>query len=166
MKYLLTVFLLVPFACFASLQDLVGTELVDAKGDPVDISTLDGKIVGLYFSAQWCPPCRAFTPSLVKLRDRNSDDFEVVFVSSDRSADDQADYMKNYKMKWAAIPFDSDRRGELSSKFDIRGIPALIIVDSEGNEISRTGRRDMGNTDNDARKALREWKRAAGKSDG
>ena len=27
-------------------------------------SDLAGPVVGLYFSAHWCPPCRAFTPQL------------------------------------------------------------------------------------------------------
>ena len=27
---------------------------------------LKDKVVGIYFSAHWCPPCRSFTPELVK----------------------------------------------------------------------------------------------------
>jgi len=26
----------------------------------------DSGVLGLYFSAHWCPPCRAFTPELLK----------------------------------------------------------------------------------------------------
>jgi nucleoredoxin len=165
MKALLTLILLAPIACFASLEELIGTELVDAKGQPVELSSLEGKVIGLYFSAEWCPPCRAFTPSLVKLRDRRSDEFEVVFISSDRSAEDQQGYMKNYKMRWPSLPFGSPKRSELSSKFNISGIPALVIVDSDGNLISRNGRGDMGRSDTDARKALRTWQRSAGVAD-
>ncbi|XP_052128314.1 nucleoredoxin-like [Frankliniella occidentalis] len=45
-------------------------------------------VVGVYFSAHWCPPCKAFTPQLVRtynaVRERGIS-FEVIFVSSDRS---------------------------------------------------------------------------------
>ena len=27
---------------------------------------LEGKVIGIYFSAHWCPPCRGFTPKLVE----------------------------------------------------------------------------------------------------
>lgn len=159
MKALLPLLLLAPLTCLASLQDLIGTELVNARGETVDVASLDGKIVGLYFSAHWCGPCRAFTPELVKLRNRNDEDFEVVFVSSDRSADDQAEYMKDFGMKWPAIPFDSAKRGELSSKFGISGIPSLVIVDSKGSLITKDGRSDAVQN---PRKALRGWKKSAG----
>jgi len=161
MKTLLALLLLLPLSSFASLEELVGTELVDAGGQAVEVASLDGKLIGLYFSAEWCPPCRTFTPSLVKLRDGRSAEFEVVFVSSDRSAEDQAAYMKNYNMQWPAIPHDSPKRAELKSRFDVSGIPALVIVDSEGNLVSRSGRREMGSSDSEARQALRDWKRAA-----
>lgn len=163
MKSLLTILLLAPTVCLASLQDLIGTELVNAKGETVDVASLEGKVIGLYFSASWCGPCRAFTPELVKMRDRNDEDFEVVFVSSDRSAEDQAKYMKDYDMEWPALPFESPKRGELSAKFGISGIPSLVIVDGHGNLITKNGRREA--TEN-ARKALRSWKRAAGKDAG
>jgi nucleoredoxin len=162
MKSLLTLLLIVPLTAFASLEELVGSELVNADGDTVETSSLAGKVIGLYFSASWCGPCRAFTPSLVKLRDRKDDEFEVIFVSSDRSADDQAEYMKDYDMDWPAIPFDSPLRGELAAKYGVTGIPSLVIVDDQGNLISKNGRDEMDGSDSNGRKALREWRRAAG----
>ncbi len=67
----------------AGHAELFPQGLVDAQKQPVSVDSLDGKIVGIYFSAQWCPPCRNFTPKLVSFRNANKDDFEVVFVSSD-----------------------------------------------------------------------------------
>jgi nucleoredoxin len=166
MKTLLTLLLAVPFTTFASLEDLVGPELINADGEKVATSSLAGKVIGLYFSAEWCPPCRAFTPSLVELRDRKDDEFEVVFVSSDKSAEAQQKYMKGYDVEWPAVPHDSPLREQLQQKFEIQGIPSLVIVDDQGNLITKDGRSEMDGPDADARKALREWRRAAGKESG
>ncbi|MFM8655845.1 MAG: thioredoxin-like domain-containing protein [Chthoniobacterales bacterium] len=166
MKTLLSLLLIVPLTSFATLEELIGTELVDAKGDKVETSSLADKVIGLYFSASWCGPCKMFTPELVKFRDRNDEKFEVVFVSSDRSAEDQQEYMKDYDMEWPAIPYDSPLRQELGAKYEVRGIPSLVIVDDQGNLITKDGRSEISGSDSDARKALREWRRAAGKEDG
>lgn len=166
MKPLLFLLLLLPLTTFASLEDLVGPDLINAQGEKVELSSLEGKVIGLYFSAEWCGPCRAFTPSLVKLRDRKDDEFEVIFVSSDRSAEDQAEYMKDYDMEFPAIPFDSEKRRALGQQFGISGIPSLVIVDDQGNLITKGGRSEMGGSDSDTRKALREWRRTAGKESG
>jgi len=162
----LLLIILLPLTTFASLEDLVGPNLVNAKGEKVDLSSLEGKVIGLYFSAEWCPPCRSFTPSLVKLRDRKDDEFEVIFVSSDRSPEDQAKYMKGYGMKWPALPHDSEKRRSLGQQFGVSGIPALVIIDDQGKLITKDGRAEMGRTDTEARKALRTWKRSAGQPAG
>ena len=67
---------------------LFGDELTDATGAKVPVARLEGKLVGLYFSAHWCPPCRRFTPRLVDFRDRlgKESPLEIVFVSCDRDA--------------------------------------------------------------------------------
>jgi len=161
MKLLLSLLLLLPLTALASLEELLGPELVDADGNKVELSSLDGKVIGLYFSAEWCSPCRAFTPDLVQAA-KSSNDFEVVFVSSDRSAEDQAKYMKSYRMKWPAIPFDSEKRRELGGRFGVRGIPSLVIIDDRGNLITDQGRRELGQN---ARQAIRDWKKAAAKGD-
>jgi nucleoredoxin len=160
MKFLLSLILILPLTTFASLEELLGPELVDADGNKVELSSLEGKVIGLYFSAEWCPPCRAFTPDLVRAAG-GSNDFEVVFVSSDRSAEDQTKYMKGYRMKWPAIPFDSEKRRELKGRFNISGIPALVIIDDQGNLITDQGRRELGNN---PRQAIHDWKKAAAKN--
>jgi nucleoredoxin len=117
------------------------SDLIDASGKKVDASTLNGKVVGFYFSAHWCGPCRLFTPELVKFAKLNKDKFAVVFISSDRP-DEKAmfDYMKETKMPWAALPYQSEAGIKISQENDVKQIPTLLIYDSSGNLVTKNGR--------------------------
>src|SRR5436190_18108368 len=91
------------------------------------------KIYGLYFSAHWCAPCRKFTPQLIdyyKQVERDHPEFEIIFISNDKSADAMATYMQESNMPWPAI--DYDRLANLPSlqKYAGKGIPDLVIVDA------------------------------------
>ena len=70
---------------------------------------LSGKIVGLYFSAGWCPPCQQFTPLLgglyEELKTRNAN-FEVVFLSFDKTAEDMEQYFRSKHKDWYVLPFE------------------------------------------------------------
>jgi thiol-disulfide isomerase/thioredoxin len=140
------------------IKALFGDELVTAKRKKVGVSALGGaEKIGIYFSAHWCPPCRAFTPQLVDAYNDMKKDgkpFGLVFVSSDRSKDAMEDYMKGTKMPWYAIPYDSKKRAELQRKFNVRGIPTLVVVSSEGKTLSMQARGDIGS---DGRKAYDKW---------
>ncbi|XP_002738144.1 nucleoredoxin-like protein 2 [Saccoglossus kowalevskii] len=69
---------------------------------------LRNKVVGLYFSASWCPPCKMFTPILAdvysELKEKNAP-FEIVFISSDRSPQDMKQYMVEEHGDWLCVPF-------------------------------------------------------------
>lgn len=136
--------------------DLIPAKLVNAKGEEVSKESLKGKIVGLYFSAHWCGPCRSFTPLLVALRDAHADEFEVVFVSSDRNAEAMKEYMTGAKMQWPAVPFGDAAAKVIKQHFAIRGIPSLVILGPDGKEITRNGRRDVGGLKDEA---LAKWKK-------
>ena len=43
-----------------SLKEMIGNEFVTKEGSVVDYDTLtkDVELVGLYFSAHWCGPCK------------------------------------------------------------------------------------------------------------
>jgi len=90
-------------------------------------------------------PCRSFTPALRQLYSDQlkAQGVEVVFVSSDQDDHSFAKYFA--EMPWLAVPFDNrDVKDELSSKFDISGIPALIVLNAaSGKVISADGRRDV-----------------------
>ena len=103
---------------------------------PVNESDLaEKKIYGLYFSAHWCGPCRKFTPKLVEYYNKNAGEhpeFEIIFVSSDKSADDMANYMREASMPWAAIEFTKLTNVPSLKKYAGDGIPDLVIVDATG----------------------------------
>ncbi len=76
----------------------------------MDVSCLAGKVVGMYFGAHWCPPCRGFAPLLCKWfgnfkkNHAKKDEFELVFISSDKSEETFADY--HHSMNFYAFPFN------------------------------------------------------------
>lgn len=116
-------------------------QTLNYRNSQVNISSLDGKIVGLYFSATWCGPCHRFTPKLVEVYNELSSKggkFEVVFISSDEDDDSFSTYFLN--MPWLAIPFsDSQTRDNLSDLFDVVGIPCLVILDESGKILTNKG---------------------------
>ncbi len=93
----------------------------------------------IYYSAHWCPPCRGFTPKLVDFYNNASkkhDNFEVIFVSSDRSENDMAGYMKEADMPWLALDYDKKKKSKELTKYAGGGIPCLVLVDSNGKVLS------------------------------
>jgi nucleoredoxin len=105
-------------------------------------------VIGLYFSADWCPPCQAFNPLLKHLhsskrahcnkKSRNIPPFKVVLVS--RCIDARATEHYFSAMLWTAMTHDkaSGKKGlDLLNKFGITTIPALVLLDGEGAVLCR-----------------------------
>ncbi|XP_047963099.1 probable nucleoredoxin 2 isoform X2 [Salvia hispanica] len=104
--------------------------LLSPTGTRVNISYLEGKTIGIYFSANWYQPCRNFTPLLAnayeQLKDRGPG-FEVVFVSCDEDAPAFDEHRA--LMPWLAIPFSGlETKRSLNTRFGIEDIPSLIIL--------------------------------------
>ncbi len=112
-------------------------------------SVLKGRtVIGLSFSADWCPPCQAFNPLLKHLhsskrahcdkKSRNILPFKVVLVS--RCIDARATKHYFSAMPWTAMTHDeaSGKKGlDLLNKFGITTIPALVLLDGEGTVLCR-----------------------------
>ncbi|KAF2292754.1 hypothetical protein GH714_027866 [Hevea brasiliensis] len=115
--------------------------VIGKDGAKILVSDLVGKNILLYFSAHWCPPCRAFLPKLIKAYHEikaKDDAFEVIFISSDG---DQASFDKFFsEMPWLALPFGDERKASLNHKFKVQGIPMLVALGPTGRTITKEAR--------------------------
>merc|ERR1712018_497706 len=117
---------------------LSSADIRNKRGQRVSIHSMKGKYIGLYFSAKWCSPCRRMTPVLVDAYRKNSDNFEIVWISSDRS-ESAADYYYQ-QMPWTRIRY-SDRTGkDLFSAVRQRYIPTLTILGPDLNKVNINAR--------------------------
>ncbi|GLD93984.1 hypothetical protein PINS_up023542 [Pythium insidiosum] len=100
------------------------------------------KVIGLYFSGHYCPPCRKFTPILAQVYEEIKDeheDVEIVFVSSDKEVEKFDEYYQ--EMPWLALPWAKrDLKAELCEKFGVKFIPTLVFLNDKGEIVEREGR--------------------------
>lgn len=124
--------------CF---ERLLGPTLQTKSGIKATGEVLENaKLVGLYFSAHWCPPCRKVTPALAEMYDvlKDSHPFhglEIVFVSSDRDNNSFQNYYSG--MPWTAIPFENlvSFKANLSMIYGVKGIPFLVVLDPVSGQV-------------------------------
>lgn len=149
MKHLLLVLALSTSLAGAAHAEAVAATL---KGDLVSLSgkrakrfddtTLAGtRHFAIYYSAHWCPPCRAFTPKLVewyKTTKAAHPDFELIFVSSDNSEKEMEGYMAEASMPWPALDYGKKRSNKSITKYAGSGIPCLVFIDAEGKVLSHS----------------------------
>ncbi|MDB4345789.1 thioredoxin-like domain-containing protein [bacterium] len=94
--------------------------------------------IAFYYSASWCPPCKAFTPKLVDFYNKNRgkfENFELVYISSDSNEGAQEKYMVDYEMPWPAVKY-GDAKDKIVREYAGSGIPCLVVIDRNGNVIA------------------------------
>jgi len=115
-------------------------------------------VIGLYFSAHWCPPCQCFTPNLIECYEKirkAGKKFEVVFVSSDSSKAEFESYYESMRTsvgdQFLALDYEKrELRNNLSEAFEVEGIPTLILLRPDGTVISKDGYSAVMNSGADA----------------
>src|SRR6266545_1207717 len=127
----------------AAISEFLKNDLIQVHNGVVgridETALANKKLIAFYFSAEWCAPCRKFTPQLVDYYKHvapEHPEFEIVFYSSDKSQYAMEKYMRDQNMPWLAIDFGKLKDKEVIRKNAGDGIPALVLVDSSGNVIS------------------------------
>jgi peroxiredoxin len=134
----LTVLLLVLLAaCTKSNQPGTAAAdftLKDLNGKSVTLSDFKGKPVLIEFWATWCPPCRLSVPGLEKLHKRYSSKGLVVLgISVDQEWDTVKTFAAENGVTYTVLKGDDD----VITKYQVRTIPMLIIMNKEGNIAKR-----------------------------
>lgn len=107
---------------------------------PVDTRELpEPEIYLIYFGALWCGPCVRFSPELLQAYERlkvaAGRRFELVFVSSDRSASEQIEYVKKVGMSFPVLKFSAVGSAPVVERWRGRGIPCLVALTRDGEVI-------------------------------
>jgi nucleoredoxin len=99
------------------------------------------KLYLFFFSANWSPQGRKFTPQLVEYYNRiapQHPEFEVIFFSADRSPFGMETYMGQANMPWPAVDYEKlGSKAAIQNNF-VRGLPCLILVDGTGKVLSNS----------------------------
>jgi thiol-disulfide isomerase/thioredoxin len=110
-------------------------------GEAINFQSLIGKPTVLYFGGDWCPPCRATRPSIVKLAGEYGDKVNFIFIGSDdnslRAAKLQEIQGSKYKIAMptlAKFPAGTIQRGpsNLGDFGRIYWWPTVVVLDSHG----------------------------------
>ncbi|OQS06136.1 hypothetical protein THRCLA_20432 [Thraustotheca clavata] len=134
--------------------------------------SLSGKVHALYFAADWCPDCRDFQPTLNAFYDKVNEKehvFDIIFVSSDETEQDQEQHYREKQRPWQVIPFESPLKNELKRKYGVcagreqqavgvqerlGGIPSVVIVAANGDLIDLHG---VDKIESLGAAAIQEW---------
>lgn len=98
-------------------------------------SVMESPYLVLFFTASWCPPCRAFTPELVSfLKEQPADrNYEIIMVGLDRNERAHNTYVENLNPGFVLVPYDRVRRvtdvGPLGTDLYL---PGLRVIDPSG----------------------------------
>eukprot|EP00096_Caligus_rogercresseyi_P005931 TRINITY_DN22008_c0_g1_i1.p2 TRINITY_DN22008_c0_g1~~TRINITY_DN22008_c0_g1_i1.p2 ORF type:complete len:147 (+),score=33.61 TRINITY_DN22008_c0_g1_i1:299-739(+) len=130
------------------MDSLSGQQLLRKNGSVVSAEeALQNKeIIAFYFSAHWCPPCQAFTPVLTDFYTdliKEEEPIEIIFVSSDRGPEEMKAYIHESHGDWLSVQHGAALADHLKKKYDITGIPSLIVVTKSGALITTGGRLEV-----------------------
>ncbi len=105
--------------------------LKDMNGADVELDSFEGKVVLINFWATWCTPCKAEIPDLVAMQEKYKDDFVVLGISVDDTAEQIKPYAVEYKVNYPMLV--GNKRLDVQDALGPLGaVPVSILVDREG----------------------------------
>jgi peroxiredoxin len=113
-------------------------EIVGKDYDGVEFKLSDyrGKVTVLYFTGQWCGPCRGEYPyERLMLELHKNDPFAIVSVNSDPKLETakqaKHDERLEFRSFWDGY-LEKNTSGPIASAWNVTGWPAIYILDAKG----------------------------------
>jgi peroxiredoxin len=105
-------------------------KVTTTSGQSVSLANYKGYVLILDFFASWCHPCVESIPHIVDLKKRyGKQGLQVLGLSLDEDKDDFMDLMSASRVNYPVALADE----ELQTKYGLRSIPLLVLIDKKGN---------------------------------
>jgi len=129
------------------------SSVMSEKMSKVKLHLLDGKrfkkaeltkspeFYVLYYSASWCPPCRAAAPAVVqqfKASIADNPKVEFIHISADSSEDAAEEWAAKEGFPWLTVVPDDVKRSDLMEFKTKNSVPHYVMVDASGNRVANS----------------------------
>ncbi|MEO6566180.1 MAG: TlpA disulfide reductase family protein [Casimicrobiaceae bacterium] len=104
--------------------------LPTAKGEPLALDRLRGKVVYVDFWASWCGPCRRSFPWMNEMQQKyGAKGFTVVAINVDKKRVDAENFLAQIP---ANFPVVYDEAGTTPAAYAVKGMPSSYLIDPNG----------------------------------
>ena len=115
-------------------KDIVGKDYDDVS---FKLSDYRGKVVVLYFTGQWCGPCRGEYPyQRLMLEVHKDKPFAIVGVNSDDKLETakqaKIDNKLDYRSWWDGYVEKKNTDGPIATAWNVTGWPSIYLLDAKG----------------------------------
>ena len=109
------------------------TELKDIDGGPYNLNEAKGSWVFVHFWASWCGPCREEMPAIQNIANTlQPEGLRLVIINTAEDEDTVFSFLSAYAPD--VLPL-MDRDGQITEKWQPRGLPATYLVNPDGQVI-------------------------------
>lgn len=104
--------------------------LKELNGQPLQLSSYNGKVILLNFWATWCTPCRAEIPNFEQFQNQyGPQGLQVIGISMDDSAKPVREFYQQFKMNY---PVAVGNEKVTQSYGGILGLPVSFLIGRDG----------------------------------
>ncbi|MCL1981103.1 MAG: TlpA family protein disulfide reductase [Proteobacteria bacterium] len=135
-SFLVLMLMLLPLHAMAAAQlgqPLIPFKGIDLNGQPYDLQDAIGnRPMVLVFWASWCPTCRAEVPRVNQLAEKyraRGMEFVAVNIGHNDSVARAEAFVRKTGMTY---PTYFDGSGTLAEKYQVMGVPTIIVADKHG----------------------------------
>lgn len=106
------------------------TVLRDMDGEIYDLEKYKGDWVFVHFWASWCGPCVKEMPAIQKMTEiLQSEGLKIALINTAEDEDTVFSFLSTYAPNLRPL---MDRDGQVTEKWQPRGLPATYLVDPRG----------------------------------
>lgn len=109
--------------------------LKNLSGQNFKLSSQKGKSVLLIFITTWCPTCRSEIPHYRNIYEAyGKRSLEVAMIDIQESRETVSRFASKHQISFTIL---LDERGDVAGSYGIVGVPAMVLIDRDGNVLSR-----------------------------